>query len=93
MITEGSQKRIAEQSPSDSEYLSCVFVSGSPAPFDVDTPFIDSGFACTVTQQFHQHRGFPLIRAGNIGAVCQVDPFPESSFSLWFSAASWEFQV
>lgn len=70
-----------------------VFASGSPAPFSVGASFIDSGFTCTVTQQFHPHLSFSLIRAGNIRAGCQVAPLPERSFCLWFSPASWEFKV
>lgn len=70
-----------------------VFVSVSPAFFRVDTLFTDSGFTGTVTQQFHPHLVFSLIRAGNIRAGCQIDPLPERSFCLCFSDASWEFKV
>lgn len=57
--------------------LDRVFVSGSPASFSIDTLFTDSSFTCTLTQQFHPHLVFSLIRAGNIWAGWQVDPLPE----------------
>lgn len=62
--------------------LDRVLVSGSPASFSTDTPFTDSGFTYTFTQQFHPHLVFSLIRAGNIRPGCQVDPLPEWSFCL-----------